>query len=142
MHFSLGIHDANQPLRSAAKAAEDSNVQSGADNRKIDQSSKDFESLLLTAWFQKAYESFGALPGNEDADELGAGSQQFQGIAMQGLATAIVNAGGIGIAKMVADHLRKSGADHGAIPGSTRTIPAVPAEISEETIENSSADGR
>lgn len=141
MHINLGIHYADQPLQSAAKAASDSKLQSDSDNRKIDQSSKDFEALLLTAWFQKAYESFGALPGNQEADELGAGSEQFQGIAMQGLANAIVNAGGIGIAKIMEDHLRRSGHNE-AVPDSTTTIPPVPANISQEMIESSSADGR
>lgn len=134
--------DLVHPAHAAKQVAAPTHTQSEADDRKIDKSSKDFEALLLNSWFQKAYESFGSLPGSDDPDELGAGSDQFQGIAMQGLATAIVNAGGIGIAKMMADHLRKSTHSSGSIPDPTRSIPALPADIPPDTIETVGPDGR
>lgn len=115
---------------------------SDEDNRKIEKSSKDFEALLLTNWFQKAYETFGAVPSNDDSDDLGSGGEQFQAIAMQGLASAVVNAGGIGIAKMMAEHLRKSDHSKGAVPDSGTAIPTVPQDISSAIIETGSADGR
>lgn len=128
-------HADNDAPTSAAGSA-----QGHADDQRIDKSAKDFESLLLGSWLQKAYESFGSLPGEESDDELGAGSEQFQGISMQSLATSITNAGGIGIAKIMADHLRKaahpSGAPADAIPSipavSTLPVEAIPASIETE----------
>ena len=117
-------------------------IQSNTDNHKIDKSAKDFEALLLSNWFEKAYESFGALPESDNEDELGAGGGQFQGIAMQGLATAITNSGGIGIARMMADHLRKS-ADHLAeTPDPARSIPAVRVDALPAMIETNERNSR
>lgn len=130
---------ASAPSSAPAPASSD------AENAKIDKSAKDFESLLLGSWLQKAYESFGSLPGEDDGDELGAGSEQFQGIAMQSLATSITNAGGIGIAKIMAEHLRKSAHASAAAHGVVPAIPAVstlPADSFPASIETDDSNSR
>ncbi len=88
---------ANQILRSPASA--------GTEDRKIEKSAKDFESILLGSWLQQAEQSFGSLPGGDDEDS---GKDQFQGMAMQQLGTSMTAAGGIGIAKMISTQLHKS----------------------------------
>lgn len=132
----------HQPGQTAAKDPAAAGVQSAAENRKIGKSSKDFEALLLTQWLEKAYQSFGALPGGDEADELGSGSQQFQGIAMEGLATAIANGGGIGIAKIMAEALHKSTHGKDDIPDPAKSISPLTTDISPGTIEINSSDGR
>jgi Rod binding domain-containing protein len=72
---------------------------------KIENSAKDFESLLLGNWLQQAEESFAKLPGSDDEENSGSVTAQFQGIAMQSLGTAITAAGGIGLAKMISGQL-------------------------------------
>jgi len=124
LNLSLLVSPANPSQKPSGATSASTSAKSNAENRKIDKSAKDFESLLLGSWLQKAYESFGSLPGDDSGDELGAGSEQFQGIAMQGLASSITNAGGIGIAKIMADHLRK--AAHPSA-GSQDPIPPIPA---------------
>jgi Rod binding domain-containing protein len=77
------------------------------DNAKIEKSAKDFESLLLGSWLQQAEQSFGSLPGGDDDEDADPGKDQFQGIAMQSLGSAMTAAGGIGIAKMISKQLHK-----------------------------------
>jgi Rod binding domain-containing protein len=83
---------------------------------KIEKSSKDFESILLSSWLQGAEGSFAKVPGGDDDDDEDSGMDQFQGIAMQALAGSMAANGGIGIAKMIAQSLR---ATEQAAPGET-----------------------
>lgn len=77
-------------------------------NKKIDKSAKEFESILLGSWLQQAEESFGSLPGGDSDDDLDAGKEQFQGMAMQSLGRSMTAAGGIGIAKMISTQLHRA----------------------------------
>jgi Rod binding domain-containing protein len=79
-----------------------------ADDAKIEKSAKDFESILLGSWLQQAEQSFGSLPGGDDEEDADPGKEQFQGIAMQSLGSAMTAAGGIGIAKMISKQLHKA----------------------------------
>lgn len=104
---------ADQLVRQSASATE---------NSKIEKSAKDFESILLENWLQQAEKSFGSVPGEEDDDE-DPGKEQYQSFAMQALGTAMTNAGGIGIAKMVAKSLHKAAdAENG---GAAKSNPVV-----------------
>lgn len=89
----------DQAIRQAASATED---------KKIDKSSKDFESILLSSWLQQAQESFGSVPGGEDDPDADSGKDELQGVAMQSLGAAMTAAGGVGIAKMIATSLHKT----------------------------------
>ncbi|HEY0786910.1 MAG TPA: rod-binding protein [Acidobacteriaceae bacterium] len=74
---------------------------------KIEKSAHDFESILLGSWLEQAEQSFATVPGGDGEDE-DTGKGQFQGIAMQALAGSLTRSGGIGIAKMIAQHLHAS----------------------------------
>ncbi len=78
------------------------------DNSKIEKSAKDFESILLGSWLQQAEQSFASLPGADDDGDADVGKEQFQGMAMQSLGNSMTAAGGIGIAKMLAQQLHKA----------------------------------
>jgi Rod binding domain-containing protein len=78
------------------------------DKNKIEKAGKDFESILLGSWLQGAEQSFAAAPGG-DSDEDDSSREQFMGMAMQQLAGTLVNSGGIGIAKMITEHLEAAG---------------------------------
>ena len=78
------------------------------EDAKIEKAGKDFESILLGTWLQQAENSFAKVPGGDDEDDQDPGKDQFQGIAMQALAGSLTKSGGIGIAKMITDHLRSS----------------------------------
>ena len=78
-----------------------------SEQRKIEKAGKDFESVLLGSWLQGAERSFAAAPGGETEDEDG-GQDQYMSMAMQQLAGSIVGAGGIGIAKMITEHLSRA----------------------------------
>ena len=80
-------------------------VSAAKESAKIEKSAKDFESLLLSGWLTQAEQSFAKLPGGDDDDDADAGKEQFQGIAMQSLGTSLTEAGGIGLAKMIAKQL-------------------------------------
>ncbi len=75
------------------------------DQSKIEKAGKDFESILLGSWLQGAEESFAAAPGGNE-DEEDSGKSQFMGMAMQQLAGTLAGGGGIGIGKMIVQHLQ------------------------------------
>ncbi len=103
----------NSQAEAAAGAQGDlllAQARAGAQSReqqKIEKAGKDFESVLLGSWLQAAEHSFAAAPGGEPDDEE-AGQDQYMGMAMQQLAGSIVGAGGLGIAKMITEHLAKT----------------------------------
>lgn len=100
-----------------------SNTLSGETKAKIQKSGHDFESILLNNWLQGAYSSFGTVPGGDDEDADG-GKEQYQGIGVQALSSAMTASGGIGISKMITDQLskaveRQQSTEHPAEPGSS-----------------------
>ena len=105
----------------AAQAVDDlalKRAQSNSTSReqqKIQKAGKDFESILLGSWLQGAERSFAAAPGGDDEEGDG-GKDQFMGMAMQQLAGALVNTGGIGIARMITGRLEEA-ATHKAAEG-------------------------
>lgn len=103
-----GVAGLFDPLASHADKIVRQGDRNRTGNRKIDQSAREFEALLLTNWLQHAYESFGAVPGGDGESDMDSGHDQFQAIAMNSLGEAISAAGGIGIAKMIAGRLHKS----------------------------------
>jgi Rod binding domain-containing protein len=83
-------------------------------NAKIEKAGKDFESILLGGWLQGAEKSFAAAPGSDGDDgDQDAGQGQWMGMAMQQLATTLVASGGIGIARMISEHLQQVSAESG-----------------------------
>ena len=110
---------ASEVLATTQTSAKDSAQQ----HKKILQSAQQFETQLLTSLLSSLETCMGSLPGSEESGE----SQQYHTMATQGLATAWAAAGGIGIAKMVAKALTKTGQ---AVP-----LPEVPSAL--PTIANS-----
>ena len=111
--FSALQTQTDQLLDRAGKAAG-----ANREGAKIEKAGKDFESILLGNWLQQAENSFATVPGGDEEDS-DAGKDQFQGIAMQALAGSLTKNGGIGIAKMITQHLRASdagAADHATKP--------------------------
>jgi Rod binding domain-containing protein len=92
-------------LLSRSKAALLAPTSSSREDAKIDKAGKDFESILLGGWLQQAEQSFAKVPGGEGTDDDDSSKDQFQGIAMQALAGSLTASGGIGIAKMITQHL-------------------------------------
>lgn len=78
------------------------------DDAKIAKAGSDFESILLGSWLQKAETSFASVPGGDEDADADVGKDQFQGMAMQSLAGALTASGGIGIARMITEHLTKA----------------------------------
>lgn len=105
----------NIPIGVFAPQADLAIKQSGSANedRKIDKSARDFESILLSNLLEQSEKTFAAVPGEDDDDE-DSGKEQYQGIAMQSLGAAMSASGGIGIAKMIAAHLHKAADDEAA----------------------------
>jgi Rod binding domain-containing protein len=106
----------NSSLQSALSTQKDQLLQRAGggtkesrENAKIEKAGKDFESILLGNWLQQAENSFAKVPGGDgQEDDADAGKDQFQGLAMQSLATSLTASGGIGIAKMITKHLLAS----------------------------------
>jgi Rod binding domain-containing protein len=93
---------------------------------KIEKAGKDFESILVGSWLQQAEQSFAKVPGGDGMDDDDSSKDQFQGIAMQALAGSLTASGGIGIAKMITQHLRS------AAEGSQKVAPSA-VETSEKS---------
>lgn len=96
------------PISTSMAGSMGSATDKSAENARIDKSAKEFEALLLTSWLQQAYSSFGQVPGGDEDESADPGKDQFQSIAMQSLGTSMTAAGGLGIAKMISEHLHKS----------------------------------
>lgn len=99
----------NQDLsqaRSAQAAKALSNQSKTADAAKIDKAARDFESILLGEWLEKAEKSFATVPGGDPSQDADPGHDQLQSIGCQFLSEALTKAGGIGIAAMISKHLK------------------------------------
>lgn len=118
------VSAASEPININADKLLHQTPSSSTVNSKIDKSSKDFESILLSSWLQQAEQSFGSLPGSDDGDDADSGKEQFQGIAMQSLGASMTASGGIGIAKMIAESLHKAEDARAGQEAKTRPISA------------------
>jgi Rod binding domain-containing protein len=102
-----------------------------SDMAKIDKAGKDFESILLGEWLQKAEKSFATVPGADPDKDKDSGFDQFQSISCQFLGEGLSRAGGIGIASMISKHLKaieaKRGSDENAQKASPEPVSAPPS---------------
>jgi Rod binding domain-containing protein len=81
------------------------------DHARIEKGAKEFEAMLLGSWLQQAEQSFASVPGADGDSDNDGTRDQMMSLGTQTLAHAMVSAGGIGIAKMVANAM-ESQADH------------------------------
>ena len=102
------------------------------DSAKIDKAAKDFESILIGEWLEKAEKSFGSVPGADPDQENDSGYGQFQSIGCQFLAEGLSKAGGIGIASMISKHLKviQAGRSEGETGGKTDSGASKSASVS------------
>ena len=112
-------------LLSRAKTSLASMTPSSKEDAKIEKAGKDFESILLGSWLTQAEQSFAKVPGGDGEDDDDSSKDQFQGIAMQALAGSLTASGGIGIAKMITQHLH-SASTHSQQAASPKEQNAVP----------------
>jgi len=77
--------------------------------KRISESARAFESLLVSKWLEAAESSLATVPGGggEEEDEA---TKQYSGIAIQTLGQNISANGGIGIAQLIEKALSKSAA--------------------------------
>jgi len=107
--FSLGAITNAQNLTQARGSQAINALQSqskNGDTAKIDKAAKDFESILLGEWLEKAEKSFASVPGSDPDQQNDSGYDQFQSISCQFLGEGLSKAGGIGIATMISKHLK------------------------------------
>jgi Rod binding domain-containing protein len=86
---------------------------------KIDKAARDFESILLGEWLEKAEKSFATVPGANPDQDNDPGHDQFESVGCQFLGEALSKAGGIGIASMISKHLKTVEASRKTDEGST-----------------------
>jgi len=84
------------------------------DAGRIDKAAKDFESILLEQWLEKAEKSFATVPGSDSSENTDPGHDQFQSIGCQFLSQAMSKAGGVGIASMISKRLKATEASRAA----------------------------
>ena len=125
--FPLGVSNVTTQDLSAAKSAQALRVleAKAANDRpaKIDKAAKDFESILLGEWLEKAEKSFASVPGSDPDEDNDPGHDQFQSIGCQFLAEALSKAGGIGIASMISKHLHAVETSRNPDGGSPEAAP-------------------
>lgn len=76
------------------------------DSGKIDKAARDFESILVGQWLEKAEKSFASVPGSDPDQDNDSGRDQFQSIACQSLAQGLSKTGRFGIAAMLSRQLK------------------------------------
>ena len=116
--FALGTSAVTNQDLNQARSAQALRVLKGqtqnTDDGKIDKAARDFESILLGEWLEKAEKSFATLPGGDPSENADPGHDQFQSIGCQFLSGALSKAGGIGIAAMISKRLKATEADRAA----------------------------
>jgi Rod binding domain-containing protein len=116
--FALGTSAVTNQDLNQSKSAQALRVLKGqtqnTDDGKIDKAARDFESILLGEWLEKAEKSFATLPGGDPSENTDPGHDQFQSIGCQFLSGALSKAGGIGIAAMISKRLKATEADRAA----------------------------
>ena len=85
---------------------------SSGESAKIEKAGRDFESILLGSWLQGAEDSFASVPGGSEDEDGGSG--QLKGIAVQQLAASLAGSGGIGLGRLITEHLQARGSATGA----------------------------
>jgi Rod binding domain-containing protein len=137
MAFPSITSTATTPDLSQAKSAEAQRVleaKSGNDNlAKIDKAAKEFESILLGQWLEKAEKSFATVPGQDPDQDNDPGHDQFESIGCQFLAEALSKAGGIGIASMISKHLQAAEASRSA--GENSQPATSPASVNQGNLQ-------
>ena len=82
-----------EPLSSTAKAANTS--QNNPHVRKLKKATEEFESILMTSWWEQMEKTFGGTEGHEP------GHDTIQDMGLRAMTTAMAHAGGFGIARML-----------------------------------------
>jgi len=98
-----GLHDLQRTHDE--QAIRDLQSSSSGHPKKIAQSARAFESLLIGKWLEAAEESLATVPGGDPDEQEQGALHQFSALGMQSLAESISAAGGLGIAKMLTQHL-------------------------------------
>ena len=104
--ISAGMQNLGQARSSQAIDTLKSPQLKSRDTQKIDKAAKDFESILLGEWLEKAEKSFASVPGTDPDQSKDSGYDQYQSISCQFLAEGLSRGGGIGIASMISRHLK------------------------------------
>jgi Rod binding domain-containing protein len=116
--FALGTSTVTNQDLSQARSAQALRVLKGqtqnTDTAKIDKAARDFESILLGEWLEKAEKSFATVPGGDPSQDADAGHDQFQSLGCQFLSEALSKGGGIGIASMISKNLKATEAARAA----------------------------
>jgi Rod binding domain-containing protein len=120
--FALGAPAVTNQDLDQARSAQALRVLKGQNNNveKIDKAARDFESILLGEWLEKAEKSFATVPGSGPSENTDPGHDQFQSIGCQFLSEALSKAGGIGIASMISKRLKATEADRVAAQAASR----------------------
>lgn len=116
--FGLGTSAVTNQDLSQARSAQAIRVLKGqsqnTDVGKIDKAARDFESILLGEWLEKAEKSFATVPGADQSENTDPGHDQFQSIGCEFLSGALSKAGGIGIASVISKRLKATEAARAA----------------------------
>ena len=95
---TVGLHDWQRSRDERAVA--DLKSPGAAGDKKVAESARAFESLLIGKWLEAAEESLATVPGGDPDQEEGA-LHQFSVLGMQSLAESVTAGGGFGIAKLL-----------------------------------------
>jgi Rod binding domain-containing protein len=101
--FSPGVDPSLS--RATATLAQVRKLEGKPGTTKVQQAAREFESILLTQWLEQARQSLAAAPGGDEEDPADPGGEQMLSLGMQSLAAAVTKSGGIGIARLLIDHL-------------------------------------
>lgn len=108
MNFITGIslHELpgpQTPIPGNLDAISSADSSSNEKSQKAMKAARQFEAILLNSLLDPLQKAFASLPGDDDQP----GSGEYQSMGTQALATGLANAGGLGIAPMIAHSLLK-----------------------------------
>jgi Rod binding domain-containing protein len=85
----------------ALLSASTSELPAAPRGRTIERAAREFEAVLLNTLLGSLEQSFSALPGKTNES----GSDHFQYLGIQALSSSLAAGGGVGIARMILQHL-------------------------------------
>jgi Rod binding domain-containing protein len=105
------------------------------DPKRIADSARSFESLLIGKWLEAAETSLATVPGGTEDEQNDETVKQYSSLAVQALAGNISASGGIGIARMIEKALsHQAGIDSKGLTGTTDGLSAINKEALETKV--------
>jgi Rod binding domain-containing protein len=108
LSFKNTLADRDWQFAAGERNLHDLKGSSAKNDKRVADSAKAFESLLIGKWLEAAEDSLATVPGGTEDEQNDNPLKQFSSLAIQSLAEGISGSGGFGISRILMKGLEKS----------------------------------